>query len=127
MELINIQSTPLTPSIKIDSKQGKLEIKGISIPENANDFFKPLIESLDRYSSSPGSSIQADIQLVYFNTKSAWYILRILRCLEEKHRQGYQVVVNWYYEKEDQDMFETGEDFQAVVNLTFNMILVNPE
>ena len=121
MEVIVIESTPKTPSIKFDSKQGKLEIKGRSIPENSVEFYKPLVESLERYSSSPAAPTQVDIQLEYFNTASSKCILDVLKRLEGIHRNGNQVIINWFYEEDDEDMREAGEDYQAIVNLTFNM------
>ena len=121
MEVITIESTPKTPSIKFDSKQGKLEIKGRSIPENSVEFYKPLVESLERYASTPTAPTQVDIQLEYFNTASSKCILDVLKRLETIHRQGNQVIINWYYEEDDEDMREAGEDYQAIVNLTFNM------
>ncbi|HTA82356.1 MAG TPA: DUF1987 domain-containing protein [Bacteroidia bacterium] len=121
MEVITIESTPKTPSIKFDSKQGKLEIKGRSIPENSVEFYKPLVESLERYASTPTTPTQVDIQLEYFNTASSKCILDVLKRLETIHRQGNQVIINWYYEEDDEDMREAGEDYQAIVNLTFNM------
>ncbi|HSY76201.1 MAG TPA: DUF1987 domain-containing protein [Bacteroidia bacterium] len=121
MEVITIESSPKTPSIKFDSKQGKLEIKGRSIPENSVEFYKPLVESLERYASAPTTPTQVDIQLEYFNTASSKCILDVLKRLETIHRQGNQVIINWYYEEDDEDMREAGEDYQAIVNLTFNM------
>ena len=120
MEIV-IESTPKTPAIKFDAKSGKLEIKGRSIPENSVEFYKPLVESLDKYATSPSSPTQVDIQLEYFNTASSKCILDVLKRLETIHRQGNQVIINWFYEEDDEDMREAGEDYQAIVNLTFNM------
>ena len=120
MEIV-IESTPKTPSIKFDAKQGKLEIKGRSIPENSVEFYKPLLESLGRYASSPTDPTQVNIQLEYFNTASSKCILDVLRTLETIHSKGNKVIINWYYEEDDEDMREVGEDYQAIVNMTFNM------
>ncbi|MGP8214421.1 MAG: DUF1987 domain-containing protein [Bacteroidia bacterium] len=122
MELITIESTPKTPSIKFDSKSGKLEIRGRSIPENSVEFYKPLVDCLDRYTGSPVTPTQVDIQLEYFNTASSKCILDVLKRLETINRQGNNVNINWYYEEDDEDMKEAGEDYQAIVNLTFNML-----
>ncbi|NNM95425.1 MAG: DUF1987 domain-containing protein [Bacteroidia bacterium] len=127
MEIITIESTPKTPTIKFDSKKGRLEIKGRSIPENSVEFYKPLVESLEQYASSPNSPTQVDIQLEYFNTASSKCILDVLKRLESIHRQGNQVIINWYYEEDDEDMREAGEDYQAIVNLAFNMQQVEIE
>ena len=116
-----MKRTAKTPLIKFDSKQGKIEIKGRSIPENSVEFYKPLIDSLERYASSPVIPTEVNIQLEYFNTASSKCILDVLKRLETIHRQGNQVIINWYYEEDDEDMREAGEDYQAIVNHTFNM------
>jgi hypothetical protein len=32
--------------------------------------------------------------------------------------------VNWYFEEDDEDMEEAGEDYQAIIDLPFKMIEV---
>jgi hypothetical protein len=120
METIIIKGTTRTPAIKFDTN-GKLEIKGRSIPENAVEFYRPLMESLGQYPANSASLLQADIKLEYFNTDSARCLLKVFRALEAIHSKGAQVVINWYYEKDDTDMQEAGADYKAIVNLTFNL------
>ncbi len=121
MDAITIEKTPKTPSIKFDPKQGKLEIKGRSIPENSVEFYKPIMESLESYMKTPVSPTTVDIQLEYFNTASSKCILDVLKKLESIHSKGNQVNITWYYEEDDEDMKEAGEDYQAIINMTFNM------
>ena len=52
MDKYAIEGTPKTPSISFDLAGGILEIKGRSIPENSIEFYKPLVDSLDKYSSA---------------------------------------------------------------------------
>jgi hypothetical protein len=35
-----------------------------------------------------------------------------------------KVVINWYYEQDDEDMLEAGEDYEAIINVPFKMIEV---
>jgi len=44
--------------------------------------------------------------------------------LENIHKGGSQIVINWYYEQDDEDMLEAGEDYQAIINIPFKMIEV---
>ncbi len=37
-------------------------------------------------------------------------------------KKGAKVEVNWYYEEDDEDMFEAGEDYQSIINIPFKMI-----
>ena len=71
MEPIIIEGTPKTPTVKFDSSEGVFEIKGRSIPENSIEFYKPLVDALDKYAGSPKSATNVNIQLEYFNTSSS--------------------------------------------------------
>lgn len=121
MEPIILKSTSTTPLIIFDPKLERLEIKGVSIPENAINFYRPVLEGLDVYALGPVSSLAAHIQLDYFNTASSKSILDVLRRMKLLHDKGFNVTINWYYEKEDEDMREVGENYQLIVNLSFNM------
>ena len=37
---------------------------------------------------------------------------------------GSNVSVKWYYEEDDEDMLEAGEDYEAIIDLDFEMIEV---
>ena len=124
MEKINIESTPKTPSISFDFEKGFLEIKGRSIPENSIEFYKPIVESLEKYGAKPQGVTTVNIQLEYFNTSSSKCILDVFKKLESIHKNGNQLVINWYYEQDDEDMLEAGEDYQAIINVPFKMIQI---
>ena len=121
MESILIEGTPKTPSIKFEPSKGFLEIKGRSIPENSIEFYKPLIEQLEAYSNTPQSNTNVVIQLEYFNTSSSKCILDVFKKLVSINNKGSQVLVNWHYEEDDEDMLEAGEDYQAIINVPFKM------
>lgn len=127
MDSISIKATEKTPSIIFDGKQGKLEIKGRSIPPNAVEFYKPLIDGLKQYQPASGLPIQADIYFEFFNTVSSKCILDLLRLLDALHQKGHKVKINWFYESGDKDMQEAGIDFQAILNLPFTIISVKEE
>ncbi len=123
MDKLQIQGTAKTPSLLFDAETGILEIKGRSIPENAIDFFKPLVDWLEEYSKDAKELTQANIQLEYFNTSSSKCILDIFKKLENINKQdGCEVVINWYYEEDDEDMLEAGEDYQSILKIPFKMI-----
>lgn len=121
MEPIILKSTSTTPLIIFDPNLGRLEIKGVSIIENAITFYKPILDCLDSNALGPVSSVAANIQLDYFNTSSAKSILDVLRRFKMLRDKGFDVTINWYYDTEDQDMREVGENYQLIINLPFNM------
>ena len=122
METLLIEGSPKTPTIKFDWDRGFLEIKGRSIPENSIEFYKPLVDNLEKYSSSPKSATTVNIQLEYFNTSSSKCILDVFKKLENINKGGSAVVINWHYEADDEDMLEAGEDYQAIINIPFKMV-----
>lgn len=122
MESITIEGTPKTPTVSFDSGSGKVEIKGRSIPENSIEFYKPLVDWLEQYSSQPYSKTEVNIQLEYFNTSSSKCILDVFKKLESIFKNGHEVLINWYYEEDDEDMLEAGEDYQSIIRIPFKMI-----
>ncbi len=124
MEAISIEGTPKTPTIKFDPSSGVLELKGRSIPENSIEFYKPVIDVLDKYSSSPKPVTNVNVQLEYFNTSSSKCILDLFKKLESINSNGSAVTINWHYEEDDEDMLEAGEDYQAIINVPFKMIQI---
>ncbi|HWY12546.1 MAG TPA: DUF1987 domain-containing protein [Bacteroidia bacterium] len=125
MEKYSIDGTPKTPTISFDLGTGVLEIKGRSIPENSIEFYKPLVDALDKYAGSPKSATNVNIQLEYFNTSSSKCILDVFKKLENINKNGSAVVINWHYEEDDEDMLEAGEDYQAIINVPFKMVQVS--
>ena len=62
----------------------------------------------------------------YFNTSSSKCILDVFKKLESINKGGQsQVVINWHYEEDDEDMLEAGEDYQAIINVPFKMVQVS--
>jgi len=122
MEPIIIEGTPKTPSIKFDVREGVFEIKGRSIPENSVEFYKPLNEWLDQYMQVPLDKTIVNIRLEYFNTSSSKCILDVFKRLESIHRAKHDVEINWFYEEDDEDMLEAGEDYDSIIKVPFKMI-----
>jgi len=121
MENLTLQPGPKTPHILLDVK-GYIELKGKSIPENSVEFYKPVFDWLDNYASSPNASTRVLVELEYFNTSSSKCILDIFRRLETIHKSGKsQVAINWLYDEDDEDMMETGEDYQTIVKVPFTI------
>tara|TARA_B100000963_G_C22568632_1_gene644937 strand:+ start:301 stop:675 length:375 start_codon:yes stop_codon:yes gene_type:complete len=121
MEDLSLEGTAKTPTVDFKSA-GELLIKGRSIPENSIEFYKPLIEWISNYSENPKENTLVNIQLEYFNTSSSKCILDVFKKLESISESS--VSVKWYYEEDDEDMLEAGEDYEAIIDLSFEMIEV---
>ncbi|MBD0402118.1 DUF1987 domain-containing protein [Flammeovirga sp. EKP202] len=115
------KDTPKTPLIQMEYESGYFLISGRSIPENSIEFYRPLFEWLDEYNTKPQTKTQFDVRLEYFNTSSSKCLVEVFRKLEFLKASGHEVEVNWYYEEDDEDMQESGEDFKEVIKLPIHM------
>ncbi len=119
MRVIKIEETLKTPEINLDKANGVFEIYGKSFPEDAKDFFDPIIEWFREYITQPNQVTQVKFKLDYFNTTSYKKIMDILHTLQELKMQGNDVSVLWYYRDGDDDMHDTGETFSKIVDVPF--------
>lgn len=124
MKNLVIKGEAKTPTINFNFGSGELLISGRSIPENSVEFYEPVISWLDDYKSSNGGPLKTDIKLEYFNTSSSKCILDLFKKLEELKEVGKDIAINWFYEEDDEDMEEAGQDFQAIINVPMKLIAV---
>lgn len=125
MKKLFIEETNKTPEIDFNLEKGVLSISGVSVPENAHDFYFPVIIWLkENIASVTNSSIEFSCKILYLNTSSLQFLSDIFFTLETISSPSKEVLVNWYYDKYDTDMKETGIDFKDIVSLDFNLIAV---
>lgn len=121
METITIEESPKTPYIMMDPEKGAIEIKGRSIPENSVEFYKPLINWLTEYEQQEQKPTSVKFQLEYFNTSSSKCILDIFKHLESLHKKGWDINIAWCYDEDDEDMYESGEDYQSILSCPISL------
>jgi len=121
MELVSLDSTKKTPNVLLDPS-GKIRIGGRSIPEDASKFYDNILNWVLDYCHTPNDSTIVDIELEYFNSGSAKFVMQILRELSELLAEGKDLRVNWYYEEGDDDILERGEYYSSILDLEINFI-----
>lgn len=123
MAVLMIESTEDTPRVVFDPANNNFEISGRSLPEDAPSFYGPVLAWLDQYySGSPLPETHIDFKLEYFNTASSKLILDVLMKLEEYHSAGNETLIKWYFDEDDEDMQEAGEEFADLVGVPFEHV-----
>jgi hypothetical protein len=122
MNGFDLAPTRTTPKVSISAQEGKLELKGKSSPESSIDFYSLVIEKLKVIFDGYEGVLNSNIAFEYINTSTTKCLFDLLGVLKSMH--GDRLVVNWYYEEGDDDMLETGEDFEDVLELKFNFFAV---
>ncbi|NJL11735.1 MAG: DUF1987 domain-containing protein [Microscillaceae bacterium] len=90
MEDIIIEKTSKTPAVHFNFEENRLEIAGVSIPEDADNFYYPLLEWVDGYlDQKKNQATTVILKLIYFNTATSDYLVTMLKNLK-KLQEGYQ-------------------------------------
>lgn len=123
MERIDLPLTDKTPSVLFDPAKGVIELKGVSIHENADRFFRPLLDQIEVYARQPAKHTTVRLFMHYFNSSSAKYILDMLKLLDDAHMSGSgKVALEWYYDEDDLDMQEAGQDYKALLEMPVKLL-----
>jgi len=122
MEALRIQSTIKTPEVLFDPTNQVFEIKGKSIPDDAEEFYSNILVWFDDYVANPCPNTILKIDLEYFNISSSKRLLFLLYKLNELKAKNKEVRVQWLYNEEDEDMFEVGQDYAFMVKVPFDFI-----
>lgn len=121
MELFTIKGTKKTPEVTLNPN-GDIRLSGRSIPEDASKFFEDVINWVIEYCKSPRETTTVNIELEYFNSGSAKYVMQMLRELSEVMSENKKLIVNWHYEEGDDDILERGEYYSTILNIDINFI-----
>ena len=122
MENLKHEGNRELPSVFCNAKKGLIEISGISISENPREeIYQSLLYWLDRYSKTPKSLTEVNINLHYFNTVSSVCLIDMFRRIKSIHNSSdnNSVVINWFYEEDDEDMVDVIDAFEENLGIPF--------
>ncbi|MFT5822940.1 MAG: hypothetical protein ACI8ZM_004197 [Crocinitomix sp.] len=122
MEALYISETLKTPGIIFNPQSGIFSIKGKSIPDDAEEFYKEVLNWFDDYLVRPNSVTEVSIDLEYFNISSSKRLLFLLYKLNDLNSGKNEARIKWMYNEEDEDMFEVGQDYAFMVKVPFDFI-----
>lgn len=119
MKDIYLARTTHSPEVDFRFSEHTLTLTGEAYPENANEFFHPLLMGLESYLNSVDSrDIEFNFRLTYFNSAATKMIYSMFELLNESACTSNRVVLNWYYDEEDDTILEFGDgihdDFNAL-------------
>jgi hypothetical protein len=121
---VHIAPGKATPEIVLLPATGELTISGHSVPENAFEFYSPLLRWLKKYVESQPRAITLNFRLDFFNTTSSKMFLEIIKCIEREITGQTKVLVKWFYEEQDEDLREAGENYAYLCKFPFELIPV---
>ena len=130
MEKLIIEPTANSPRIVLNPEEKNFEFSGESRPENVRKFYLPILEWLEAFTTEQDKSKDAErvsgllcqFNFEYFNSTSAKYILDIFKSLNAINAMGIGLDIKWFYEEDDEDMLEVGQEMSRMSKLPFEYI-----
>jgi hypothetical protein len=128
MRKLIIDQTNNSPMVILDPENKIYQISGESRPPDVREFYDQVISWLDDFSIYLAKSDETKEPVVfnfnfeYFNSSSGKLILDICKILGGLRARGFNVTVNWHFEKEDVDMLEVGKEMSKIVKFPFEFV-----
>jgi len=131
MQKLYIRPTDVSPEVHFSVEQNIFLIRGNSSPEDVRAMYYPVIDWIKEfidslildeagrkiYTSEIPLRFQAD--LYYFNSSSAKFLYDIFMELQRLIPADIPFTVEWFYDKEDIDLREAGEDIASLAEMEF--------
>jgi hypothetical protein len=132
MENLFLAPTVTTPEILFSVEENIFRVSGTSMPEDVRAIYIPVIEwikqladniidgKIGKYTTENPFRFQVDLK--YFNSSSAKFLYDILIEVKRLHTSSIPAIVEWYYEHDDLDLWEAGNDLSILVEMQFTYI-----
>lgn len=111
VELFRCEETMDAPLLIVKADAPHVLLKGISMPENAFEFYNPLEQKIVELLRLVGVELIMEVELTYLNSMSGKQILQLIRKIAAEHPQ---MKVVWKYNREDDLIRIKGEDLKRI-------------
>jgi SiaC family regulatory phosphoprotein len=134
MKITVIPDTDKTPAITFDDDNKIFEIKGMCLPENILEFNQHVIKILENYlhdfvfkteSNSINEPFKINFKLGYFNSSATKFIANVLMLANGYIQKEGNIKINWYFQENDHDMLESGQDMSRMIEIPMNFIKIS--
>jgi hypothetical protein len=133
MNKISLEATDFTPRILLDHITFTFEIIGESSPEDAKQFYSPVIKWIDDfgkylhflYQSNPAlvkKDLTFHFHLDYVTSSSLKNIYDLLLKIETLKAYTNNLKIKWMYDEGDDDMKDNGVEFSKMLKMPFEIV-----
>jgi hypothetical protein len=132
MQTLFIEHTENTPEINFSPEENIFLIRGKSSPEDVRALYYPVIEWIKIFiddllegeymNFNQENPLNFQIDMSYFNSSSAKFFYDIFCELKRVTTSDIPIAIKWYYDEEDLDMRDAGNDISQLAELEFTYI-----
>jgi hypothetical protein len=120
--MLIIKETKHSPLVSFNTETGVFELRGSSFLDNAHEFYTPIIDWLKDHSKAPISNIRLVFDLNYINTSSQRMVFDMLKRVDQMHKAGCKISVEWLYDENDDDLKDVGDDLLSFMEFPYKII-----
>jgi hypothetical protein len=110
---VYIKAGDRTPEVQISPQSGEILFSGESYPENAINFYKPILGKLEELCQNK-TPLAIKFELIYINSSSLGMLRNIMSALDRHAQAGLLISVSWLAYEDDDGMREMGEDLREL-------------
>jgi Domain of unknown function (DUF1987). len=121
---IHILPTANTPEFHF-SPDGIIKIRGRGLIGNKSEVTEQIGIWIDEYVTKPAETTYVIIAFEYLNSFCTTILVSILRKFSQVILQSGKLVIQWYYEEDDEDILERGEYISSTFDIPIMFILTN--
>ncbi len=121
MEGLKIEASEDTPKVYFNPQLNLYLIEGKSFPEDAKDFYTPILNWLDRFCEEHKTVKKEfifNIRLDYYNTATSKQLAILFQNLSKSPIQD-RVKIIWHYDDGDVSTLKAGKVFQKLIDVDF--------
>jgi hypothetical protein len=122
MEKIHILPTNKTPEVLLDP-EGIIKVKGRAIDESRTGLPEQIMNWLDSYVQNPADSTEVIIALEFLNSFNTIVLTAILKKISQLIQLRKKLVIHWYYEEDDVDLYDRGAYISSVLDVPIEFII----
>jgi hypothetical protein len=120
MDNIIFSSTKEVPEVRISFEENLIEFNGKLMITTNYDYYDNIMSVIESYIKLKKNEITTFIfNIEYLSSRGKKNLFSYLNKLSESVSH---LIIGWYYENGDEDIFEMGLDFESLLNVEFKFI-----
>lgn len=119
---LTIEGTSATADVSAIVEKGELIISGKITETHAIEYFKPINDWFQSYMQKQTKTLKIILDIGYLSTSASLCITSLLILARKHKEQSPKIEFYWHYPANDDDLLETGEDFQIYSDVSFYLV-----
>lgn len=111
------------PKFIFDLNSGIIKILGRSTMSHPHNYYPSVIKLIEEYAQNPEEETLLVIDLEYYNSLSARYLLRIVELVSRiEIKKNHRVKITWHFDPDDRGIENDIKLFSKIIQFKINAV-----